>query len=179
MGYTHYWQQFRPFTDQEWSRILAEAKRIVAKAARGLYAGKEDAQSAAECHRDEHNFRVGFKEEYAWRTFANPEVAIPTAGAPIKLAGPQGEGPVEFGPNDIALNGTSEGDECYESFHLRKAPKASEGDEPGKGIFDCCKTEYRPYDPVVVSILHVARTIAPQAITVDSDGGPEAIKLMF
>ena len=42
-----------------------------------------------------------------------------------------------------------------------------------------CKTEYRPYDAVVVSILHVARTVAPDAITVSSDGGPEAIRYLF
>jgi hypothetical protein len=42
-----------------------------------------------------------------------------------------------------------------------------------------CKTEYRPYDSVVVSILAVAKKVAPDAILVRSDGGPEAIRYLF
>ena len=43
MGYTHYWTQKRAFSDAEWKLILGEAKRIIAKAARGhYYTGKED-----------------------------------------------------------------------------------------------------------------------------------------
>ena len=46
MGYTHYWQlKRRAFTDDEWKLILGEAKRIIAKAARGqYYIGQEDAR---------------------------------------------------------------------------------------------------------------------------------------
>ena len=33
-GYTHYWDILRPFTDQEWSKIIQVSKQIIAKAAR-------------------------------------------------------------------------------------------------------------------------------------------------
>lgn len=182
MGYTHYWRQFRPFTEDEWARITAEANRICAKAQSGLYAGSETPESNAEVVQDNLGFRVGFKEPYAWRTFAHPESAIPTQGKPIRLAGPGGTGSPIINAKMIALNGV-EPDEDYESFVLesnRKPNKYESTEEECKeGLFSFCKTEYRPYDAIVVSILHVARTIAPDAIKVSSDGGPEAIKLLF
>jgi len=183
MGYTHYWRQKRAFTEGEWQIIVAESKRICAKATRALYCGPEDFASATSCEHDDNGFRVGFKEEGAWRTFAHPEIATPMQGQGIKLAGPSGEGSPAFDADSIALNGAVP-NEDYESFVLERAPIAEgwQSKDPATkrdGIFNFCKTEYRPYDAVVVSILHVARTVAPDAITVTSDGGPEAIKLVF
>lgn len=175
--------QKRAFTQAEWDIIVSESRRICAKASRALYAGKEDFASSTSAEHDEMGFRVGFKEEGAWRTFPHPEIATPMQGASIKLAGPDGEtGQPRFSEKDIALNGMTPED--YESFVLERAPVA-EGwqlkDIRTKinGIFACVKTEYRPYDAVVVSILAVAVKVAPDAITTKSDGGPEAIKLMF
>lgn len=185
MGYTHYWRQKRAFTKAEWTTITAEARRICAKAEHGsYYQGKEDIESATTCEQDQYGFRVGLKEAYAWRTFPHPEAAIPHQGAAIKLAGPSGEigTSPRFSDEEIALNGVDP-DESYESFILERDPKPSQWEKPDEiaknGIFNFTKTEYRPYDAVVVSILHIARTVAPDAITVSSDGGPEAIKLMF
>lgn len=184
MGYTHFWYQPRGFTALEWERITAEAKRICAKAERGLYAGKEDFASSTKDERDKHGFRVGFNEETAWRTFPHPELATPMQGAAIKLAGPGGEPNTrpEFNADYIGLNGQVPLD--YESFSLERAPVFDErrtytAKERAAGPFACTKTEYRPYDAVVVSILAAAKLIAPDAITVSSDGGDEAIKLMF
>lgn len=185
MGYTHYWNQKRPFTKQEWATILAESMRICAKAERGdYYTGKEDFASATRLELDANGFRTGFAEDYAWRTFAHPEVATPMQGAAIALAdscGQKGTRPA-FTEDYIALNGVAP-KEDYETFWLDRAPTSKGGpfreQEAKDGIFNFCKTEYRPYDAVVVSILHMARTVAPDAITVSSDGGPEAIKLMF
>lgn len=159
---------------------MAETNRILAKAERALYAGKEDFASSSDCKVDEFGFRHGFKEETAWRTFPHPEIPTPMQGAAIKLAGPNGDGRPQVTPSVIALNGACPED--YESFHLERAPECPEYQRERaktEGVFNFCKTEYRPYDPVVVSILHVARTVAPDAITVKSDGGDEAIKLMF
>ncbi len=184
MGYTHYWRQFRPFTDAEWQKLTAEAKRICAKAQRGLYSGSETLASCATDTREEKmGFRVGFNEPYAWRTFAHPEAAIPMQNQPITLVGPMGEAGTEpqFTRELIALNGV-EPDEDYESFALQRAPQPHKDDtkaDIAKGLFAFCKTEYRPYDAVVVSILAAAQVIAPDAIKASSDGGPEAIKLMF
>ena len=179
MGYTHYWTQRRPFTDAEWALILGEAKRIIAKAARGhYYTGKEDAASQNTLTLDEQGFRHGFQEEGAWRTFAHPEQPIPQRGEPILLAGPSGRGKPRLNRYLIGLNGKRPHD--YESFVLGKEPPTPYADcQEASAVSGFCKTEYRPYDPVVVSILHVARTVAPDAIEVRSDGGPEAIRYLF
>ena len=179
MGYTHYWDQRRAFTDAEWSLILGEAKCIIAKAARGhYYSGKEDAASQNSLTLDEQGFRHGFKEEGAWRTFPHPEVPIPQRGEPVLLAGPNGRGKPRLNRHVIALNGMVPDD--YESFVLDKKPRTPYADrhEPA-ALSGFCKTEYRKYDSVVVSILAAARSIAPDAITVSSDGGDAAIRYLF
>ena len=53
------------------------------------------------------------------------------------------------------------------------------GKENAAAMSGFCKTEYRKYDAVVVSILAVARAVAPEAIEVSSDGGPKAIRYLF
>ena len=183
MGYSHYWHQKRPFTPAEWQTIVAEAKRIVAKAQRGdYYTGPETYKTAQEAEIDPHGFRAGFGESGAWRTFPHEEIATPQQGAAIAVCGPMGTGQPEFTDDRIALNGDESKTEDYETFALERAPKPPEWATPKDlkdGIFAFCKTEYRPYDAVVVSILHVARTIAPDAITVSSDGKAEAIRLLF
>jgi hypothetical protein len=170
MGYTHYWRQSRSFNTKEWVKITAEAKRIVAKAMRGYYAGPETAESAANAGRDEQGFRTGFAEKSAWRTFPHEEIGTAEQGKPIALCGSDGTGEPKFTADCIALNGSRAKNEDYESFVLERAPNET---------FNFTKTEYRPYDPVVVSILAAARTIAPDAIKVSSDGGEGAIRLLF
>jgi hypothetical protein len=39
--------------------------------------------------------------------------------------------------------------------------------------FAFCKTRQLPYDAIVVAVLSVARTVAPDAVELDSDGGVE------
>ena len=178
MGYTHYWHHTRAFTDAEWKLIVGETKRIIAKAQRGLCTGPEDATSESGVKLDEQGFRGGFNERGAWRTFAHPESPIPRPGEPIFLAGPSGKGKPRLSKHVIALNGKHPHD--YESFVLGKEPSSPHPyRQDGNAMTDFCKTEYRPYDAMVVSILAVAKKIAPDAITVRSDGGPEAIRYLF
>ena len=50
---------------------------------------------------------------------------------------------------------------------LGKEPPTPYADrQDANALSGFCKTEYRPYDAVVVSILAVARTVAPDAIEV-------------
>ena len=182
MGYTHYWYQKRPFTPAEWQTIVAEAKRIVAKAKRGeYYQGRETFKTAQEADTST-GFRAGFAEP-AWRTFPHEEIPTPQQGAVITVCGPVGTGKPVFYNDEIALNGSAAKTEDYETFALERSPVAPKWAKPeevkAKGIFSFCKTEYRPYDAVVVSILHVAQFVAPDAIEVKSDGGTEAIRLLF
>ena len=158
MGYTHYFDQRRAFTDAEWNLILSETKCIIAKAARGLYSGPE--------------------ETVARRTFHHPEAPTPRRGEPILVAGPSGRGKPRLNKYLIALNGRRPDD--YESFVLGKEPPTPFCDRlNADATLSFTKTEYRPYDAVVVSILAVARTVAPDAIEVRSDGGDAAIRYLF
>ena len=179
MGYTHYWTQHRAFSDEEWKLVLGEAKRIVAKAQRGLYySGKENPRSLTDINLDEQGFRKGFEEKGAWRTFPHPEVPIPQPGEPILLAGPNGRGKPRLSKHLIGLNGRQPHD--YESFVLGKEPPTPyPGCQEAHARTGFVKTEYRPYDAVVVSILAAARMIAPDAIEVRSDGGDAAIRYLF
>jgi hypothetical protein len=173
MGYSHYWKQTKPFTRAEWQRITGEAKRIIAKAAKGLYAGPEDFKSQTGLEVDHNGVRGGFNEPGAWRIFPHPERPIPIQGEAIRVAGPDGTGTPIIDDEQISLNGVAPND--YETFLLQRAPEI----EAGREAFDFAKTEYRPYDAVVVSILAAARTIAPRKIKVSSDGGDAAIKYVF
>lgn len=177
MGYTHYWYQKRAFTAQEWAKVMAEASRIIAKAMRGYYAGPETAETAA--NSKEGFCRDGFAEKGAWRTFSHPEVKTPEQGKAIALCGSSGDGPPEVTADAIALNGSTAKGEDYESFILERAPAPDKWRDGEPETFECCKTEYRPYDAVVVSILAAAVHIAPEAIRAESDGGPTAIRLVF
>lgn len=179
MGYTHHWQIRRAFSDDEWNLILGETKRIIAKAARGeYYTGKEDAASQDNVTVDDQGLRYGFKEPGAWRTFPHSEAPIPRPGEPILVAGPSGRGKPRLSKYLIALNGRRPDD--YESFVLGKEPPTLYCDRQDLHCTGCfCKTEYRPYDAVVVSILAVAQKVAPDAILVSSDGGDAAIRYLF
>jgi hypothetical protein len=187
MGYTHYWRQKREFTADEWQLIIGEAKRICAKAQRGdYYTGPETFKTAQEAAEDKHGFRVGFAEPGAWRTFPHPEIATPMQGAGIALADGSGEPNTSphFGADHIGINGRDP--EAYESFIIKRQPEIpSYYDERRRaeakrdGVFQFCKTEYRPYDAVVVSVLDAVRTIAPDAITLSSDGGPGVFRHLF
>ena len=158
MGYTNYFDQRRAFTDNEWDLILSETKRIIAKAARGLYTGP--------------------KGTAARRTFPHPEALTPRRGEPILVAGPNGRGKPRLNKHLISLNGKCPND--YESFVLGKEPPTlfCDRQDPGAAT-GFCKTEYRAYDSIVVSILAVAQQVAPDAITVTSDGGPSVIRYLF
>jgi hypothetical protein len=180
MGYTHYWRQKRAFTSDEWTRITSEAKRICSKASRALYSGPETFATATAADTNEMGFAENFGEAGAWRTFPHEEIKPAMQGEAIKLCGPSGNGPVQIDSEVIALNGCAADNQDYESFVLDRMPVAPDYDKnPKDGIFNFCKTEYRNYDPVVVSILAVAELIAPDAIKLSSDGGKEVFRLMF
>lgn len=104
----------------------------------------------------------------------------------VPLAGPSGTAftyPI-IDDKVISLNGLGE-DGC-ETFHLDRImtinpryPKHMRDQAKREGVFNFCKTERNPYDPVVVSILHAADVIAPGALELSSDGGKDVFKAMF
>lgn len=69
----------------------------------------------------------------------------------------------------IHFNG--KGIDGWDTFVLtRKMGRVYSGDS---GAFGCCKTARNPYDGAVVEVLREAKRIAPDAIGLSSDGGPE------
>lgn len=77
----------------------------------------------------------------------------------IQIAGPLGTGKVQYKSDMIALNGQEP--DYGESFVLKRDLED----------FGFCKTGERPYDDVVVSILALARKLAPELVFLSSDGG--------
>lgn len=93
----------------------------------------------------------------------------------IVLAGWNGEGFPVADSEQISFNGLDE--MAHETFLLRKEkPFNPEWRKNESDYFSFCKTARKPYDAAVVSVLHAAREIAPDAIEVSSDGGQSAIR---
>lgn len=92
----------------------------------------------------------------------------------IRVRGSLGDGEPTFGSDRIALNGDNDRNQDYESFIVTRKGSgqiADYGEMKGKGFsFDCCKTQYRPYDEVVVAILISLATHFPDTVIVRSDG---------
>ena len=72
--------------------------------------------------------------------------------------------------DEILINGDRSTDDQYEGFLVSKYPAEQK---------EYCKTEQRPYDAVVVSILAAIKKIAPKSVNVRSDGGSSAIKRIY
>ena len=82
----------------------------------------------------------------------------------IDIAGSRGSGRPELTKKYIALNGQKPED--YESFVLSF----------DESEFEFCKTNEKPYDAVVVSILAFAKKVAPDALDISSDGGDSVFR---
>jgi hypothetical protein len=97
----------------------------------------------------------------------------------IEIAGWDRKGFPEVNSSEISLNGL--GDRGCETFRIDriKPAKREWDDSPGDEYFNFCKTRERPYDRVVVTILHWIKKVAPDAMRIGSDGGPEAIRDTF
>ena len=121
-----------------------------------------------------------------WKAICAETSRIITAatGAGIKLAWANGDGVPEVGDASggdvgrIVLNG-----ECpldHEALYLTQNPDPLLREhEPGEGRFAFCKTALKPYDAVVVSVLAAIAEIAPDAMTIRSDGGAAALVKQF
>jgi len=93
-----------------------------------------------------------------WKNEFVPGVMAIIAKSDVPLAGAMGEGEPTISDTEIALNGKSPDD--YESFVLALPRKA----------YGFTKTQYRPYDKVVVAILMLAKQCFGDAFSWSSDG---------
>jgi hypothetical protein len=75
----------------------------------------------------------------------------------------------------VILNG--EQDEEYESLWIsRKDSDRRQSHHKEEYVFGFCKTQYRPYDPVVVSILSSLKRYFPENVLISSDGEDDVFK---
>lgn len=73
----------------------------------------------------------------------------------------------------IVFNGQEPDD--YETFYMERAPSSESNHSSNNEYksFSFCKTQYRPYDPVVIAVLCLADLYCGEYINVSSDGGAE------
>ncbi len=77
---------------------------------------------------------------------------------------------VRVSDRNIVFNGKQKFNLDHETFCLEKDVIFSEFDNPSKGAFNFCKTANKPYDKFVTAVLIMANAIAPDVLTVKSDG---------
>lgn len=152
-GYTNYWTIKEPFTPDEWNVIMLAALR-------GITNGKRMKKIPA--------------KSPVWAdAFADY-----MAKNGIVVKGPNGSGSPIVNEKEIAINGDASAriskemtthsgttwdystDLAHESFNFEN-----------KKSRDFCKTERKPYDMVVASILWWAKKTAPKKIDIGSDDG--------
>lgn len=159
------------FTDDEWKKILAGAKKIIA----AFEKDPEPWGTAGEYHNYDYAKYQKYLEEHPGDYMGAQEAhKDPSPTGPFKIMGPMGTGSPKLDNKQIALNGNEKspaGDLSHESFILWK--------NPPKDSWDFCKTARKPYDAVVVSILALAKKVAPKAISISSDGGRAALKKLY
>ena len=134
------------------------------------------------CHQESYlkaaalNKTAGYSHYWEVKTEIDPAVWAKIVAAAKKIVaaaeaqgiavrGPMGTGKPEFTDEDIALNGDKSTRNDYESFVLIRKPDG----------FSFVKTDKKPYDAVVVSILAVVKKLVKD-LSVRSDGGPGAIR---
>ena len=134
------------------------------------------------CHQESYlkaaalNKTAGYSHYWEVKTEIDPAVWAKIVAAAKKIVaaaeaqgiavrGPMGTGKPEFTDEDIALNGDAATRNDYEGFVLIRKPDG----------FSFVKTDEKPYDAVVVSILAVAKKLV-KGLSVRSDGGPGAIR---
>ena len=113
---------------------------------------------------------AGYTHYFTWKETPNKEslkqciaeMQKLIADRGTALAGPDGDGNPVLAPDHIEFNGV--GDDAHEPFVF-----------PGGNGFIFCKTQWKPYDAVVVACLFVARDhFSPQQLEIASDGEGEA-----
>lgn len=118
-----------------------------------------------------------------WATIVREARAIVAAAEEkgIGVAGGQGSGRPVINDEMILLNGL--GPQKYESFYLPKTPSEEDrrfhmrfmesfGEQPGQEVArGFCKTNLKPYDAVVASILAVAKRVGRGVFEATTDSG--------
>jgi hypothetical protein len=103
------------------------------------------------------------------------------ANSPVRLGDGSGDEPItkEDFNTYISINGL--GNDAHETFSLpsklKEVAESSYKKPDNEGyIFDFCKTQHKPYDPIVTACLTVMKFCLRNDMTVSSDGGEEGFE---
>lgn len=127
----------------------------------------------------------GFTDaQWSALTMATKKIIDAAAASGVNVAGPTGTGRPVITATHIALNGDASKNLDHETFYLVKTPDEDDkrfhmevmsgygNVKPGADVASgFCKTNQKPYDAVVVSILAAATRIGKGALKARSDSG--------
>jgi len=89
----------------------------------------------------------------------------------IEICNGLGEGVPEFTSEQVIFNGAASKGEDYETFYFARLADIKSANEYGL-VFGCTKTEFRPYDSVVVACLIAAKYHFKDQVYISTDGEP-------
>jgi hypothetical protein len=110
-----------------------------------------------------------------WNTIVKETRAIVDSYGEL-LAGWNGEDSPIVDEHMISFNGRDP--ESCESFIIKRwlkdyGARGEDAEIANRGFFDFCKTRMLAYDSAVVEVMAALKRIAPETISISSDGGPE------
>ncbi len=144
MGYTHYFPQVRDFSDAEWSMIKKAFMKLHDNLKNVEFEkvfGADYCRAFSMTGKEGSDVVIVPETECGWDTFFTHESILKNGEA-------------------ICFNGGA--GLSHETFLLEKAPKNKE--------FNFCKTNGKPYDLMVTSMLIVCAGYAEGALKIGSDG---------
>lgn len=151
MGYTHYWEQKRDFSDPEWDLITTDFQKLLDNL-------PEYSESAGGSHAGDPLKIVGVEGKLIVKKKDGTILGLP-----------------QWNEQEILFNGG--GGELIKnnSGHRPYYELAHEGfvlskNAPKDHSFQFCKTARKPYDLIVCSVLISAKIHSPKGILVSSDG---------
>lgn len=170
MGYTHYWYRPEVIAPETFRAIVVDTQKVLAEIegyeiplAGPMGTGRPELTAEL----------IGFNGADECGHPDNKSIIIPwptsDAGGVKSGAGAAG---TWFAGATLQTR-TCDGSCSYESFIIeREVFRAErEKDKPNpRGVFNCCKTAFRPYDLAVTAVLIIAKHHLGAALTVQSDG---------
>lgn len=169
MGYSHYWQQHKTFSKKEWDLLVKSCKI--------LFENLPPTTNSAGGHHYDSPLQIGGilgkRSEKNGIVLNEGEIGFNGKGDPPGLK--EGISPWEIG-------GTEYWEFACESFLIsRVRPRKHKWQTKENRGMSSCKTNRKPYDLVVCSVLLLAHAVAPEKLEYQEaeDSVPYAKNLLF
>ena len=169
MGYTHYWRRQSEITPEKWALIVRDCKRLCDSIPIPLGDGAGEGDPVFD------DKAIVFNGSVNSQSFSRD-------GGGLNWPAAKAEGAATVGNNTecgswfagkmLSSRAVDDnGDGSYETFAIERVRPRYENDAPRQMFFfDCCKTNYRPYDLLVQGCLIVCKEHLGEAFIVSSDG---------